>query len=100
MEGFNLPRTIEIETMQEPDSLAKSIANKFTVWENARDKWYRNARETLENLYATSTNEIYNQVREHDCSTHIPKLTQIRDMLVTYYLDAMFSLPDYIEWIP
>lgn len=93
-----MPNTLEIKILQEPDSLATAISNKFVAWETSRDKWYRNAQETLENLYATSTQEIKNQSHEWDNSTHIPKLTQIRDMLITYYLDAMFSLPDYIEW--
>lgn len=95
-----MPNTLEIKILQEPDSLATAISNKFVAWENSRDKWYRNAQETLENLYATSTQEIKNQSHEWDNSTHIPKLTQIRDMLITYYLDAMFSLPDYIDWVP
>jgi hypothetical protein len=93
-----MPNTLEIKILQEPDSLATAISNKFVAWETSRDKWYRNAQETLENLYATSTQEIKNQSHEWDNSTHIPKLTQIRDMLITYYLDAMFSLPDYVEW--
>lgn len=95
-----MPNTLEIKILQEPESLAIAIANKFVAWENSRDKWYRNARETLENLYATSTDEIYNQPHDTDNKTHIPKMTQIRDMLITYYLDAMFGLPDYIEWEP
>lgn len=95
-----MPNTIEIKVLQEPDGLATSIADKFVTWENARDRWYNNAKETLENLYATSTADIYNQPHDYDNSTHIPKLTQIRDMLITYYLDAMFGLPDYIDWIP
>ena len=93
-----MPRTFEIHELQQPDSLASAIANKFTGWESARDVWYRNAKETLENLYATSTRDIYNQSKETDNCTHIPKLTQIRDMIITYYLDAMFSLPDYVDW--
>ena len=93
-----MPNTLEIKKLQEPDGLATAIANKYVAWDNSRDKWYRNAQETLENLYATSTQEIKNQSHEWDNSTHIPKLTQIRDMLITYYLDAMFSLPDYVEW--
>lgn len=95
-----MPNALEIKILQEPESLATAIANKFVAWENSRDKWYKNARETLENLYATSTTEIYNQPHDTDNSTHIPKITQIRDMLITYYLDAMFSLPDYIDWVP
>ena len=93
-----MPNTFEINKLREPEGLAGAISEKFVSWENSKDRWYRNAKETLENLYATSTHDIYNQIHEYDNSTHIPKLTQIRDMLVTYYLDAMFSLPDYVDW--
>lgn len=93
-----MPRTLDILEMQEPDYLATAIANKLVTWEAAKDKWYRNAKETLEYLYANSTRDIYNQPRDTDNCTHIPKVTQIRDMLITYYLDAMFSLPDYVDW--
>lgn len=95
-----MPTTIDIKQLQEPEGLASAIANKFTTWEASKDEWYQNARETLENLYATSTRDIYNQTREFDNCTHLPKLTQIRDMLITYYLDAMFSLPDFVDWEP
>jgi hypothetical protein len=93
-----MPNTLEIKVLQEPDGLATAIADRFTAWENSRAKWYNNAQETLQNLYATSTNEITNQSHTWDNSTHIPKLTQIRDMLITYYLDAMFNLPDFVDW--
>lgn len=93
-----MPRTLDIMEIQEPDYLATAIANKFVAWESARDRWYNNAKETLENLYATSTRDIFNQAKDTDNCTHIPKITQIRDMLITYYLDAMFSLPDYVDW--
>ena len=95
-----MPNTLEIYKLQEPDGLATAIANKYVAWDNSRNKWYSNAKETLQNLYATSTHDITNQCHDWDNSTHIPKLTQIRDMLITYYLDAMFGLPDYIDWEP
>lgn len=93
-----MPNTLEIYKLQEPDGLATAIANKFVAWDNSRDRWYNNAKETLQNLYATSTHDITNQCHDWDNSTHIPKITQIRDMLITYYLDAMFGLPDFIDW--
>ena len=93
-----MPNTLEIYKLQEPDALATAIANKYVAWDNSRDRWYANAKETLQNLYATSTHDITNQSHDWDNSTHIPKLTQIRDMLITYYLDAMFGLPDFIDW--
>lgn len=95
-----MPNTLEIYRLQEPDSLATAIANKYVAWDNSRSRWYSNARETLENLYATSTHDIFSQYHDWDNSTHIPKMTQIRDMLITYYLDAMFGLPDYVDWEP
>ena len=70
-----MPNTFEIKELQQPEGLAAAIADKFVSWENSRDRWYRNAKETLENLYATSTRDIYNQTREFDNSTHIPKIT-------------------------
>ena len=95
-----MPNTLEIYKLQEPDSLATAIANKYVAWDNSRDRWYADARETLENLYATSTHDIFTQYHDWDNSTHIPKMTQIRDMLITYYLDAMFGLPDFVDWEP
>jgi hypothetical protein len=95
-----MPNTLEIYKLQEPDSLATAIANKYVAWDNSRDRWYADARETLENLYATSTHDIFTQYHDWDNSTHIPKMTQIRDMLITYYLDAMFGLPDFVDWDP
>lgn len=95
-----MPKTYDIKVLQNPDALADAIATKFVSWENAKTNWVADKKETLENLFATSTRDIYNQPRETDNSTHIPKLTQIRDMLVTYYIDAMFSLPDIVEWEP
>lgn len=95
-----MPNTLDINEIRKPDGLATAISEKYITWESSKSKWYSNVQETLEYLYATSTRDIYNQPRDFDNSTHIAKLTQIRDMLITYYLDAMFSLPDFIEWIP
>jgi hypothetical protein len=41
-----MPNTLEIKILQEPDSLATAISNKFVAWETSRDKWYRNAQES------------------------------------------------------
>lgn len=93
-----MPKTLDLDTIITPEKLATNIAVKFSAWETAKGKWEESARETLQYLYATSTSDISTQPKEYDNKTHIPKLTQIRDMLITYYLDAMFSLPDYVEW--
>lgn len=70
-----MPKTYDIKVLQDPDALADAIATKFVSWENAKTDWVADKKETLENLFATSTRDIYNQPRETDNSTHIPKLT-------------------------
>lgn len=93
-----MPKTIDMRDIVNPDNLATAIADKVTTWAAARSNWEEECRETLQYLYATSTSDIMNMTREYDNTTHIPKLTQIRDLLLTYYHEAIFSLPDFVEW--
>lgn len=93
-----MPRNIDITTMVNKESLATEISDKFMTWEAARQGAEKLWRETLQYLYAGNTRDIMNITRDFDNTTHIPKLTQIRDLLVTYYYEAIFGLPDYIEW--
>lgn len=93
-----MPKTVDIVNMINPDNLATNIAEKMVTWANARQDWENDCRETMQYLYATSTNDIMNMTREWDNTTHLPKLTQVRDLLLTLYHEAIFSLPDFVEW--
>ena len=93
-----MPKTVDILNMINPDNLATNIADRMVLWSNGRRKWEENCEETMQYLYATSTNDIMELSRYWDNSTHLPKLTQVRDLLLTLYHDAIFSLPDYVEW--
>lgn len=95
-----MPKTVDIVNMINPDDLATNIADKMVLWSNGRRRWEENCEETMQYLYATSTNDIMQLSRYWDNSTHIPKLTQVRDLLLTLYHDAIFSLPDFVEWVP
>lgn len=95
-----MPKTVDIVNMINPDNLATNIADKMVTWANARQVWENNCRETMQYLYATSTADIMNIPRVWDNTTHLPKLTQVRDLLLTLYHDAIFSLPDFVEWEP
>lgn len=95
-----MPKTVDIVNMINPDDLATNIADKMVLWSNGRRRWEENCEETMQYLYATSTNDIMQLSRYWDNSTHIPKLTQVRDLLLTLYHDAIFSLPDFVEWEP
>lgn len=95
-----MPKTVDIVNMINPDNLATNIADKMVTWANARVNWENNCRETMQYLYATSTADIMNIPRMWDNTTHLPKLTQVRDLLLTLYYEAIFSLPDFVEWNP
>lgn len=95
-----MPKTVDIVNMINPDNLATNIADRMVLWSNGRRKWEENCEETMQYLYATSTNDIMELSRYWDNSTHLPKLTQVRDLLLTLYHDAIFSLPDFVEWEP
>lgn len=93
-----MPNTLDIKEVLNPDRTADLIAHKFVAWSNSRRGWEQEVKETQEYLYATSTRDIMNITRDFDNTTHLPKLTQLRELLVTYYLDAIFNLPDFVEW--
>jgi hypothetical protein len=96
-----MSQTFDIYTSIDKDSDAVAIAEKWQAWEASKAAWNKRYQETLQYLYATSTDEIYSQAgtrAEYASNTHIPKLTQIYDLLCTYYGEALFSLSDYITW--
>lgn len=95
-----MPQTVDILNMINPDNLATNIADKMVLWSNGRRRWEENCEETMQYLYATSTQDIMELSRSWDNTTHLPKLTQVRDLLLTLYHDAIFSLPDFVEWEP
>ena len=92
-------KTFDINHDIETDSLAENISNKWLTWVNARAPWEERYRKVLQYLYSTTTDTIYGQASNPWCSNvHIPKLTQLRDVLITYELESLFSLPDYFTY--
>lgn len=91
--------TLDIEPQLDIDGLGREIGNRWTTWDAARGVWAKNYQEVQQYLYATRTNDIIGQPsQEWYSNNHIPKLTQLRDLLITYYSESLFSLNDYIEW--
>ena len=92
-------KTFDINHDIETDSLAENISNKWLTWVNARAPWEERYRKVLQYLYSTTTDTIYGQASNPWCSNvHIPKLTQLRDVLITYELESLFSLSDYYSF--
>lgn len=92
-------KTFDINHDIETDSLAENISNKWISWINGRQQWEERYRKVLQYLYSTTTDTIYGQASNPWCSNvHIPKMTQLRDVLITYELESLFSLSDYFEF--
>lgn len=92
-------KTFDLEKNLAVDVLANNISNKWQQWLFARHEWEERYRKTLSYLYSTSTDTIYGQnSNPWSANVHIPKLTQLRDVLVTYELESLFSLSDYYEF--
>jgi len=81
------------------DPISRAISEKFQYWLNAKEGWERNYQSALQYLFATDTRDITDlQGSPYSSSTHIPKLTQVRDIITTYYLESLFSLSNYVKW--
>lgn len=91
-----MPNNVELHL--DKDNLASDIANKFQAWESSKQQWYDEYREVLQYVFATDTKKIMTQKNDFNNVTHIPKLTQIADVLRTYYLESIFSLKEPIEF--
>ena len=92
--------TFDIETSIDKDNLAVAISNKWTEWNNGKANWEGTYQEILQYIFANKTDDIISQrSSEWASNTHIPKLTQLRDTLITYYLESLFSLQNYVVWI-
>jgi hypothetical protein len=89
----NASNSIDIfNSLQNPDSLASDIANKWSSWKMGRKSWETRAKEVTNFIYATSTKETTNATNGHSHSTHIPIVTMIKDNLDSNYL--MSAMPN------
>lgn len=92
-------KTFDLEKDIAIDAMAQNISMKWETWLNARATWEERYRKVLQYLYSTTTDTIYGQNSQPwSSNVHIPKLTQLRDVLITYELESLFSLSDYYEF--
>lgn len=92
-------KTFDIAVNLPKESLAENISEKWKTWLDARAAWEERYRKTLQYLYSTTTDTIYGQASNPwSSNVHIPKLTQLRDVLITYELESLFSLKDYFNF--
>lgn len=77
------------------DHLAGQISRIWEQWRGASNEARRRWEETTRYVYATSTNETTNASNDHNHSTHIPVITQIKDNLEANYIEALFPNDDW-----
>lgn len=94
-----MPTTTEFEKTIEPDTIACTIANKYTTWKSARsvkeDQW----KEVRDYVFATDTKTTTNSKLPWRNSTTRPKLCQIRDNLHANYMAALFPTERWFKWV-
>lgn len=103
--------SLDLHTVFEGSSpMAEDIVNKWTEWDSARSIAKLRWSETQQYVYATSTREtpggnIGGLDTEGGAgngwnhSTHIPKLTQIKDNITAAYISAILPSDDFFDFI-
>lgn len=76
-------------------ALAGQISGLWEEWRSAANGTYERWKETSKYVYAVSTKETTNNSNEHNHSTHIPYITQIKDNLEANYMDGLFPSDDW-----
>lgn len=79
----------------EEHSLAGQITGLWEEWRGAASGIYDRWKETSNYVYACSTKETTNSSNEHNHSTHIPYITQIKDNLEANYMEGLFPSDDW-----
>lgn len=90
--------TLDIRDIISPDTLAVNIANKWIEWNNLRDDKLQAWEEVRRYVYATDTTYTTNAKLPWKNKTTVPKLTQIRDNLLSNYHMASFPKKNWLDW--
>lgn len=92
------PRTLDLNLVIQPESLAVAISDKYQTWKNARSKREAEWLELRNFIFATDTGTTSNASLPWKNKTVRPKLCQIRDNLHANYMAALFPNPSWFKW--
>jgi len=91
-------KTLDIENILAPDSIALEIGNKFLSWDTLKAPRKAVWKEMQEYIYSTSTATTSNASLPWKNKTTLPKLCQIRDNIYANYMATLFPKSDFVEW--
>jgi hypothetical protein len=92
------PKTLDLDLVIKPDSLAIQISNYYTTWKSARSRKEQEWAEVRNFIFATDTRSTTNASLPWKNKTVRPKLCQIRDNLHANYMAALFPSPSWFKW--
>ena len=90
--------TLELEHILSRDDLATDIVDAYVQFQNNRNGWIQEKKELRNYIFATDTRSTSNSKLPWKNSTHLPKITQIRDNLHANYISALFPNDDWMKW--
>jgi hypothetical protein len=93
-----MSKTLDVEHLLNPDSLAVEIADRWRTWNELRGTWIEQTKELRNYLYATDTKTTGNAILPWSNTTTTPKLTQIADNLHANYFATMFPQQKWMRW--
>ena len=77
---------------------AEQIASFWSTWSSENDEYTNTMNEVQEYIQAIDTSDTSNEDSGWNNSTHIPKLTQIRDILYANYQTGLFPNEQWLRW--
>lgn len=91
-------RGLVVEDLLQPHSVATAISRMYQEWDTSRAIWLDEKREIRNYVFATDTLFTSAGSLPWKNSTHVPKLCQIRDNLLSNYMAALFPNDRPIKW--
>ncbi|MDE2102794.1 MAG: hypothetical protein KGL39_36455 [Patescibacteria group bacterium] len=91
-------KVLHLREIWKPDGIGVGIAIRYNEWRMLRQPWEMETREIREYLFATDTTKTTNSKLPWNNKTTIPKLCQIRDNLLAYYMAAVFPKRKWLYW--
>lgn len=93
-----MPSIPEVEIAAKQDGEAAFVASLWDRFNSQRQGWLEEKQELRNYIFATDTRTTSNNKLPWKNSTTIPKLCQIRDNLMTNYLNAVMPNDDWLRW--
>jgi len=91
-------KVAEIRQILSPDNIAVDITRLYDIGMTMKRKKIDEIKELRNYLFATDTRTTSNRNLPWKNSTTVPKLTQIRDILHTNYMNALFPNDRWLRW--